>query len=64
TASSARPGSAVPAALRSVSMLEQERFPMAELLEHTTLDEAQLEALHAALSREVALIQGPPGTGK
>lgn len=26
--------------------------------------QAQLEALHAALSREVALIQGPPGTGK
>lgn len=26
--------------------------------------QAQLEALLAALSREVALIQGPPGTGK
>ncbi|CAM9550665.1 unnamed protein product [Scytosiphon promiscuus] len=52
------------AALESVSMLDQESFPTAELLEHTTLDEAQLQALHAALSREVALIQGPPGTGK
>ncbi|CAM9919168.1 unnamed protein product, partial [Sphacelaria rigidula] len=45
-------------------MLEPERFPIAELLKHTTLDKAQLEALLAALSREVALIQGPPGTGK
>lgn len=26
--------------------------------------QAQLEALLAALSQEVALIQGPPGTGK
>lgn len=26
--------------------------------------QAQLEALQAALSQEVALIQGPPGTGK
>ncbi|CAM9107878.1 unnamed protein product, partial [Hapterophycus canaliculatus] len=53
-----------PHSLGSVSMLDQEGFPMVDLLEHTTLDEAQLEALHAALSREVALIQGPPGTGK
>ncbi|CAM9981979.1 unnamed protein product, partial [Ectocarpus sp. 13 AM-2016] len=51
-------------ALRSVSMLDRERFPMTELLDHTTLDQAQLEALRAALSKEVALIQGPPGTGK
>ncbi|CAM9213606.1 unnamed protein product [Ectocarpus sp. 6 AP-2014] len=51
-------------ALRSVSMRDRERFPMTELLEHTTLDQAQLEALRAALSQEVALIQGPPGTGK
>ncbi|KAJ1478700.1 P-loop containing nucleoside triphosphate hydrolase protein [Baffinella frigidus] len=28
------------------------------------LDDAQLEAIGAALSRSVALIQGPPGTGK
>ncbi|CAM9306840.1 unnamed protein product [Pylaiella littoralis] len=52
------------AALRSVSMLDKARFPIADLLEHTTLDQAQLEALLAALSQEVALIQGPPGTGK
>lgn len=29
------------AALRSVSMLDHERFPMAQLLEHTTLDEVR-----------------------
>jgi flagellar biosynthesis GTPase FlhF len=34
------------------------------LLEHTTLDEGQCQALVACLSSEVALIQGPPGTGK
>ncbi|XP_066564198.1 NFX1-type zinc finger-containing protein 1 isoform X2 [Amia ocellicauda] len=34
----------------------QERFPW--------LDESQIEAIHLALTRELALIQGPPGTGK
>ncbi|CAM9306733.1 unnamed protein product [Pylaiella littoralis] len=57
-------GSAGVAALRSVSMLDEARFPISDLLENTTLDKAQLEALLAALSQEVALIQGPPGTGK
>ena len=28
------------------------------------LDDSQLEALQAALTRQIALIQGPPGTGK
>ncbi|CAM9746173.1 unnamed protein product [Ascophyllum nodosum] len=43
-------------ALSSVNMLDPARFPIAELLEKTTLDEAQLTALLAALSREVTLI--------
>ncbi|XP_074655169.1 NFX1-type zinc finger-containing protein 1-like isoform X2 [Tubulanus polymorphus] len=32
--------------------------------ENSCLDTSQLEALHHALTHEVAIIQGPPGTGK
>ncbi|KAL3153759.1 hypothetical protein ABBQ32_013348 [Trebouxia sp. C0010 RCD-2024] len=39
-------------------------WPLAALCQATTLDDSQLKALQAALSRELALIQGPPGTGK
>lgn len=35
-----------------------------ELLEMTTLDRGQCEALITGLQNELALIQGPPGTGK
>lgn len=35
-----------------------------ELLEKTTLDRGQCEALITGLQNELALIQGPPGTGK
>lgn len=35
-----------------------------ELLERTTLDRGQCEALITGLQNELALIQGPPGTGK
>lgn len=38
--------------------------PWNELERHGTLDPSQIEALKAALTREIALIQGPPGTGK
>ena len=34
------------------------------LRQHSMLDEAQLQAIMAALTQEVVLIQGPPGTGK
>ena len=34
------------------------------LIDNTTLDKGQCEALIAAFSNELALIQGPPGTGK
>ena len=40
----------------------EESLPMLE--QGTTLDQGQCVALHAALTREYALIQGPPGTGK
>eukprot|EP00904_Undaria_pinnatifida_P008335 jgi/Undpi1/4631/HiC_scaffold_18.g07985.m1 len=53
-----------PQAVRAVDMLRPDSFPTGQLLEHTTLDKAQLDALRAALCQEVALIQGPPGTGK
>lgn len=39
-------------------------WPSAELLHRTSLDEAQVGALRAALSTSVVLLQGPPGTGK
>ncbi|KAJ3119106.1 hypothetical protein HDU96_000021 [Phlyctochytrium bullatum] len=35
-----------------------------KLLEFSTLDEGQIDALIAALRSEIAFIQGPPGTGK
>ncbi|KAL4424087.1 hypothetical protein ABPG75_001388 [Micractinium tetrahymenae] len=52
------------AALRSVDLLRAEAFPLAALRAATTLDDAQIAALQAALTKSVALIQGPPGTGK
>ncbi|KAI0956522.1 hypothetical protein AcW1_005178 [Taiwanofungus camphoratus] len=35
-----------------------------QLLEHSTLDPSQVDAVVDTLTREVSLIQGPPGTGK
>jgi hypothetical protein len=39
-------------------------FPLTELVEHSTLDPSQAEALKAMLCQEISLIQGPPGCGK
>ena len=45
----------------SVPVLQLEQWPPKEML---GLDESQLRAVQAALTREFAVIQGPPGTGK
>jgi hypothetical protein len=37
---------------------------LSTLLQHSTLDRSQIDALWAALTQQVAVIQGPPGTGK
>lgn len=41
-----------------------EHWSSADVVQHTTLDKSQADALHHALRSRVALIQGPPGTGK
>ncbi|CAD7696268.1 unnamed protein product [Ostreobium quekettii] len=50
--------------LMNVDLSSPEDFPESLLTQESTLDVAQIRALKAALTREVALIQGPPGTGK
>jgi len=52
-----------PQVKRFFSRVDVSRFPF-DLEEHTTLDRAQVAALHSALTKELVLIQGPPGTGK
>lgn len=42
-------------------ILQPDRWPSAETLR---LDDSQLRAIRAALTRELTIIQGPPGTGK
>lgn len=49
--------------VKSIRIADQNSFPLEELENFSGLDRAQLEALHAALSKEIALIQAPPGTG-
>ena len=44
-----------------VEIFDQEEW---DALETPLLDSSQKEALHVALTKEVAIIQGPPGTGK
>lgn len=51
------------AALAAVDMSNTGAFPVDELESVSTLDKAQVQALLAGLSQEVAIIQGPPGTG-
>ena len=46
---------------RDLKVMDWDAWP---LCEHVNLDESQLVAIKAALTREFALIQGPPGTGK
>ena len=46
---------------RYLKVMDWDAWP---LCEHVKLDESQLTAMKAALTREFALIQGPPGTGK
>ena len=43
---------------------QAESFNIDDILDQTSLDEAQCKALISALKRNLALIQGPPGTGK
>ncbi|KAL0023606.1 hypothetical protein WJX77_006297 [Trebouxia sp. C0004] len=50
-------------AVKTIDLLAG-HWPSDTLQEVTTLDQSQLLALQAALSRELALVQGPPGTGK
>ncbi|KAK2142651.1 hypothetical protein LSH36_929g00077, partial [Paralvinella palmiformis] len=45
----------------NVAILEKRSWPPAHIL---GLDPSQWEAVHLALTKELALIQGPPGTGK
>ena len=50
--------------LMSIDPSNPDSFPVDELVQCTTLDRCQADAVKAALTREMALIQGPPGTGK
>ena len=52
--------------VKEVRLRDEESLAAATdfLREHSILDEAQLQAIMAALTQEVVLIQGPPGTGK
>lgn len=51
------------AALEAVDMNNLDEFPIDLLLQESSLDLAQAEALKHTFSHELALIQGPPGTG-
>ena len=44
-----------------VNILDRSHWPDKGKLE---LDQSQLDAIHMALTQEIAVIQGPPGTGK
>ena len=46
---------------RSVKILEPNTWPNVDDVE---LNQSQLEAIQAALTKEFVVIQGPPGTGK
>ena len=50
--------------MRDVRLWEEGAFPHSALQQLTSLDEPQLKAVEAAMSRELVLVQGPPGTGK
>jgi len=41
-----------------------ETFPRRAIEACPTLEDAQIDAIKAALSQQVVMIQGPPGTGK
>lgn len=49
--------------LTNVDASRPQNFPLESLIEHTTFDRCQAEAIKAALTQEIPLIQGPPGTG-
>lgn len=49
---------------RDLFLIPGQEFDIRELMQRTTLDEAQALALVYGLTNEIALIQGPPGTGK
>lgn len=50
--------------MKSVNMNILDDFPVDSLLEESTLDLAQVQALKYTFSHELALVQGPPGTGE
>jgi hypothetical protein len=52
--------------VKEVRLRDEESLAAATafLRQHSMLDEAQLQAIMAALTQELVLIQGPPGTGK
>eukprot|EP00124_Ichthyophonus_hoferi_P002733 Ihof_evm4s199 gene=Ihof_evmTU4s199 len=50
--------------LKKVAVGQPGMFPLATLMEASTLDEGQAIAMMMALTNQFALIQGPPGTGK
>ncbi|KAF2641078.1 P-loop containing nucleoside triphosphate hydrolase protein [Massarina eburnea CBS 473.64] len=49
---------------KELTLSPKEPFDSHELIDGSTLDEKQAEALVHALTRRLALCQGPPGTGK
>ncbi|KAJ5538073.1 hypothetical protein N7494_007552 [Penicillium frequentans] len=48
----------------SLQVRHSQPVEMERLKQHSTLDNAQAEALVSTLQRRIGLIQGPPGTGK
>ncbi|KAJ5999068.1 hypothetical protein N7451_006878 [Penicillium sp. IBT 35674x] len=48
----------------SLEVHHSQPVQMERLKQHSTLDNAQAEALVSTLQRRIGLIQGPPGTGK
>ncbi|KAJ6114997.1 hypothetical protein N7486_000775, partial [Penicillium sp. IBT 16267x] len=48
----------------SLEVRHSQPVDMDRLQQHSTLDNAQAEALVSTLQRRIGLIQGPPGTGK
>ncbi|KAF1953214.1 P-loop containing nucleoside triphosphate hydrolase protein [Byssothecium circinans] len=49
---------------KGLSLSPSQPFDMQKLIDGSTLDDKQAEALVQALTRRLALCQGPPGTGK